>query len=32
MTVLEKISNIIKKAFNSELIYNEKYLKTEKKI
>ena len=29
--ISEKVSNSIKKEFNSELAYNEKYLKTEKK-
>ena len=32
MEILEKVSNIIKKKFNSELIYCKKYLKTEKDI
>ena len=32
MTIWEKVSNIIKKKFNSELIYNKKYLKAENKI
>ena len=27
MEILEKVSNIIKNKFNSELIYNKKYLK-----
>ena len=30
--ILEKVSNIIKSKFNSELIYSKKYLKAEKKI
>ena len=30
MTILEKVSNTIKRKFNSELIYNKKYLKAEK--
>ena len=30
--ISEKVSNSIKKEFNSELAYNKKYLKTEKKI
>ena len=30
MKILEKVSNIIKSNFNRELIYSEKYLKTEK--
>ena len=30
--ILEKVSNIIKTKFNSELIYSKKYLKAEKKI
>ena len=29
--ILEKVSNIIKTKFNSELIYSKKYLKAEKK-
>ena len=29
--IWEKVSNIIKKKFNSKLIYNKKYLKSEKK-
>ena len=29
--IWEKVSNIIKKNFNSELIYSKKYLKAEKK-
>ena len=32
MTIWDKISNIIKKKFNRELIYNKKYLKTEKRF
>ena len=31
MKIWEKVSNIIKSKFNSELIYNKKYLKAEKK-
>ena len=30
--ICEKVSNIIKKEFNSKLVYNKKYLKAEKKI
>ena len=30
MKILEKVSNTIKRKFNSELIYNKKYLKVEK--
>ena len=30
--IWEKVSNIIEKEFNSELVYNKKYLKAEKKI
>ena len=30
MTILGKVSNTIKRKFNSELIYNKKYLKVEK--
>ena len=30
MEVSEKVSNIIKNKFNSELIYSKKYLKAEK--
>ena len=30
MKILEKVSNIIKSNFNSELIYSTKYLKAEK--
>ena len=30
MTILGKVSNTIKRKFNSELIYNKKYLKAEK--
>ena len=30
--VWEKVRNTIKKEFNSKLVYNKKYLKTEKKI
>ena len=30
MTIWEKVSNIRKKKFNSELMYNKKYLKSEK--
>ena len=30
MEVSEKVRNIIKNKFNSELIYNQKYLKSEK--
>ena len=30
MEILEKVSNIIKNRFNSELIYRKKYLKAEK--
>ena len=30
MEILEKVSNIIKNEFNSELIYSKKYLQTEK--
>ena len=30
MKILDKVSNIIKKKFNSELIYSKKYLKAEK--
>ena len=30
MTIWEKVSNTIKRKFNSELIYNKKYLKAEK--
>ena len=30
MTIWEKVSNTIKRKFNSELIYNKKYLKVEK--
>ena len=32
MEILEKVSNIIKNKFNSDLIYSKKYLKAEKKI
>ena len=32
MTNWEKVSNMIKKKFNSELIYNKKYLKAKKRI
>ena len=32
MEFLEKVRNSIKNKFNSELIYNKKYLKAEKKI
>ena len=31
MEILEKVSNIIKKKFNSDIIYSKKYLKAEKK-
>ena len=31
MEIFKKVRNIIKSKFNSELIYCEKYLKTEKK-
>ena len=31
MEILEKVSNIVKNKFNSELIYSKKYLKAEKK-
>ena len=31
MEILEKIRNIMKNKFNSELVYGKKYLKTEKK-
>ena len=31
MEILEKVSNIIKNKFNSDLIYSKKYLKAEKK-
>ena len=31
-TIWEKVSNIIKAKFDSELIYNKKYLKTEKRL
>ena len=31
MKVWEKVSNIIKDIFNSEIIYNKRYLKAEKK-
>ena len=30
MTIWEKVSNIIEKEFNSELVYNKKYLKAKK--
>ena len=30
MKILKKVSNIMKKIINSELIYNKKYLKAEK--
>ena len=30
--IQEKVKNSIKKEFNSEPVYNEKYLKTKKKI
>ena len=30
--IREKVSNIIKKEFNSKLVYNEKYIKAENKI
>ena len=32
MTIWEKVSNIIKTNFNSELVYNKFYLKTEKRF
>ena len=32
MTIWEKVSNIIKKEFNSKLIYNKKYVKAEKRF
>ena len=32
MKILENVVNIIKNKFNCELIYNKKYLKSEKKI
>ena len=32
MTIWEKLSNIIIKKINSELIYNKKYLKAEKRF
>ena len=32
MTIWKKVSNIIKKKINIELIYNKKYLKTEKRF
>ena len=31
MEILEKVSNIIKNKFHSELIYSKKYLKAERK-
>ena len=32
MEILEKVNNIIKNKFNSELTYSKKYLKAEKRI
>ena len=32
MTIWEKVINVIKQKFNSELIYNRKYLKAEKDL
>ena len=32
MTIWEEVSNIIKKTFNSELIFNKKYLKAKKRF
>ena len=32
MTICKKVKNIIKRIFNSELIYNKKYLKAENKF
>ena len=32
MTIWEKVINVIKQKFNSELIYNRKYLKAEKRF
>ena len=32
MTIWGKVSNIIKTSFNSELIYNNFYLKSEKRV
>ena len=32
MEIFEKVSNIIKNKFNSELTYSKKYLKAEKRI
>ena len=32
MTIWEKVSNIIKTNFNSELIYNKKYIKAEERF
>ena len=32
MTIWEKLSNIIKKTLNSELMYNKEYLKAEKRF
>ena len=31
MNIWEKVSNVIKNRFNSEIIYNKKYIKAEKK-
>ena len=31
MNIWEKVSNVIKNRFNSEITYNKKYLKAEKK-